>query len=78
MDNIRVITLKLLRTYVTKPRHVAGMRGKIRLTKTENDKGFEDDLEKFDQDDVEVYETDLGDIMESYADHNRYYTQDKH
>ena len=78
MNNIRVITFKLLRTYVTKSRHaVAGVRGKMNITKTENHKGFEDNVEEFDQDDVGVYDTDLGDIMDSYADHNRY-IQDKH
>lgn len=78
MNNIRIITFKLLRTYATKPRNaVAGVRGKIHLTKREHDKGFEDDLEEFDQDDVGVYETDLADIMDSYADHDRY-IQDKH
>lgn len=78
MNNIRVITFKLLRTYVTKPRHtVAGVRGKIRLTKTENDKVFQDDLEEFDQDDVGVYETDLKDIMDSYTGHNRQTEKDR-
>ena len=43
MNNIRIITFKLLRTYATKPRNaVAGVRGKIHLTKREHDKGFED------------------------------------
>ncbi|KOX72480.1 hypothetical protein WN51_01580 [Melipona quadrifasciata] len=78
MNNIRVITFKLLRKYVTKPRHVvAGVRGKIRLTKTKNDKGFQHDLEEFDQDDVGVYETDLGDIMDSYTGHNRQIEKDR-
>ncbi|KAK9297334.1 hypothetical protein QLX08_008909 [Tetragonisca angustula] len=78
MNNIRVITFKLLRTYVTKSRHaVAGVRGKMNITKTENHKGFEDNVEEFDQDDVGVYDTDLGDIMDSYADHNRKTEKDR-
>lgn len=73
MNNIRAITFKLLRRYATKPKpEIAGVRGKVRLMKIENNREFKDNLEEFDQNDVEQYETDFADIIESYTDHDRY------
>lgn len=72
MNNIRAITFKLLRRYATKPKpEIAGVRGKVRLMKIENNREFKDNLEEFDENDVKQYETDLADIIESYTDHDR-------
>lgn len=73
MNNIRAVTFKLLRRYATKSKpEIAGIRGKVRLMKIENNRKFKDNLEEFDQNDVKQYETDFADIVESYADHDRY------
>ncbi|XP_060816583.1 uncharacterized protein LOC132907471 [Bombus pascuorum] len=78
MNNIRVITFKLLRRYATKPKpEIAGVRGKIRLMKIDNNREFKDNLEEFDQNDVGLYETDFADVIESYADHERQTEKDR-
>lgn len=65
MNNIRVITYKVLRTYVTKAER-AGVRRKAHLLKD-----IEADLEEIDHEDGGVYETDFRDITKTYLDHKR-------
>ncbi|XP_017879956.1 uncharacterized protein LOC108624878 [Ceratina calcarata] len=65
MNNIRVITFKLLRTYATKPDR-AGIRKKAYLLKNSGT-----DFEDIDHEDGGMYETDFRDITKSYAERKR-------
>lgn len=70
MNNVKIVTLKLLRSYATKSvSETAGIRGKIKLAQTDDSNI---DLEDINQEDVEPYESSFGEIAESYVNHKRY------
>ncbi|XP_017793473.1 PREDICTED: uncharacterized protein LOC108575242 [Habropoda laboriosa] len=70
MNNIRIITLKLLRTYGTKTMSEnAGVRRKREVTKYSKD--FETDFEELDHDDIGIYESDFTEVAKFYEEKKR-------
>ncbi|XP_076757267.1 uncharacterized protein LOC143427221 [Xylocopa sonorina] len=68
MNNIGMLTLKLLRTYATKSKtKFAGMQGK----KVERIRDFKDDFEKYNEEDLGMYEPNIEELTGTYINNKR-------
>ncbi|XP_076670494.1 uncharacterized protein LOC143369908 [Andrena cerasifolii] len=69
MIGVRMVTLKILRTYVSKPKfNAVGIKGKLKITQME---GSEHDPEDFDRDDIDEFESDFMNVHVSHKLHER-------
>lgn len=75
MNGVRMVTLKFLRTYVSKPKSDAiGIKGKLKLTQMERS---EHDPEDFDHEDIDEFESDFMNVHVSHRMHERYSLKDE-